>query len=267
MLTKSRIIVLHTIKHSDSGMVVQCYSDVKGRTSCYFYARGKNSRSTMMFPLSLLDVVLHSRHQEGNSMPLIKEAAPAIPLPNLKTDIRKGAISIFMCELLLKTVKESSPDPNLFAFLSNSIMLLEAVDEGVENFHLHFAVNLCKILGYMPEDNYSGPSVQPQPHAQPPLQTNKVAVSPPSTISESRPHFNFTTGKFTHDYSEAFCFQPEESLLLHQIMSTPLAELQEIKCSGQMRNRFLGKIIDYLSFHTSLRTELKSLAVLRELFA
>lgn len=257
MLTKSRIIVLHTIKHSDSGMVVQCYSDVKGRSACYFFAGGKHSKSAMMFPLSMLDVVLFSRHQEGNTMPVIKEAAPVCQLPNLKTDIRKGAISIFMCELLLKTLKESSPDPSLFVFLSNSIMLLEAVDEGVENFHLHFAVNLCKVLGYMPEDNYSGPSFPPNPTV------GQAGGSNP----DSRTHFNFTTGKFTHDYSEAFCFQPEESLLLHQIMSTPLAALREITCSGQMRNRFLGKIIDYLSFHTSLRIELKSLAVLRELFS
>ena len=257
MLTKSRIIVLHTIKHSDSGMVVQCYSDVKGRSACYFFAGGKHSKSAMMFPLSMLDVVLFSRHQEGNTMPVIKEAAPVCQLPNLKTDIRKGAISIFMCELLLKTLKESSPDPSLFVFLSNSIMLLEAVDEGVENFHLHFAVNLCKVLGYMPEDNYSGPSFPPNPTV------GQAGGSNP----DSRTHFNFTTGKFTHDYSDAFCFQPEESLLLHQIMSTPLSALREITCSGQMRNRFLGKIIDYLSFHTSLRIELKSLAVLRELFS
>ena len=257
MLTKSRIIVLHTIKHSDSGMVVQCYSDVKGRSACYFFAGGKHSKSAMMFPLSMLDVVLFSRHQEGNTMPVIKEAAPVCQLPNLKTDIRKGAISIFMCELLLKTLKESSPDPSLFVFLSNSIMLLEAVDEGVENFHLHFAVNLCKVLGYMPEDNYSGPS----------FPSNPTVGQAGGSNPDSRTHFNFTTGKFTHDYSEAFCFQPEESLLLHQIMSTPLAALREITCSGQMRNRFLGKIIDYLSFHTSLRIELKSLAVLRELFS
>ena len=111
--------------------------------------------------------------------------------------------------------------------------------EGVKNFHLHFAVNLCKVLGYMPEDNYS----------------------------EASPHFNFANGKFTKDYTESFCFLPEESALLHQILSTPLTGLREIRCSGETRNRFLGKIIDYLSFHTSFRTELKSLPVLRELFA
>ena len=98
MLTKSRIIVLHTIKHSDSGMVVQCYSDVKGRSACYYFAGGKHSKSAMMFPLSMLDVVLFSRHQEGNKMPVIKEAVPVCQLPNLKTDIRKGAISIFIKE-------------------------------------------------------------------------------------------------------------------------------------------------------------------------
>lgn len=207
--------------------------------ACYFFAKSKHSKTSMIFPLSVLDVVLFNRHQSGSTMPVIKEVAPASPLHNLKTDIRKGAISLFMCELLLKTIKESGPDHSMFSFLFNSILLLDAIDEGVENFHLHFAVNLCKILGYMPEDNYS----------------------------ESACHFNFANGVFSQDYVESFCFLPEESALLHQILSTPLAGMAAIRCSGQMRNRFLGKIIDYLSFHISLRTELKSLPVLRELFS
>ena len=57
-----------------------------------------------------------------------------------------------------------------------------------------------------------------------------------------------------------------ERKLLHRILSTPLSQLPEIKCNGEMRNRFLGKIIDYISFHTSFKTELKSLPVMRELF-
>ena len=137
------------------------------------------------------------RHQNDTSMPVIKEVSPVCPLNNLKTDIRKGAISLFMCELLLKTVRESSPDPSVFSFLANSVMFLDAVDEGCENFHLHFAVNLCKVLGYMPEDNYS----------------------------EASPHFNFANGKFSGDYTESFCFLPEESALLHQILSTPLTHI------------------------------------------
>ena len=238
MLEKDRIIVLHTIKHSDSGMVVQCYSASRGRTACYFFAKSKNSRNSQMFPLSVLDVVLHFRTPNGSSMQMIKEASPTVPLNNLKTDIRKGAISLFMCELLLKTLREGDADPRLMEFLSGSAMLLDAMDEGVENFHLHFAVSLCNRLGYMPADNYS----------------------------ESRCHFNFTTGSFCDNYNEAFCFTPDESLLLHRILSTPLALLPEIKCNGEARNRFLGKVIDYISFHTSFKTELKSLPVLREIF-
>ena len=238
MLEKDRIIVLHTIKHSDSGMVVQCYSATRGRTACYFFAKSKNSRNSQMFPLSVLDVVLHFRTQNGGAMPMIKEASPTVPLNNLKTDIRKGAISIFMCELLLKTLREGDADSRLMEFLSSSAMVLDAMDEGVENFHLHFAVSLCNRLGYMPADNYS----------------------------DICRHFDFTKGSFCVNYNEAFCFSPEESLLLHRILSTPLSQLPEIKCNGEMRNRFLGKIIDYISFHTSFKTELKSLAVLRELF-
>ena len=236
MLTKDRIIVLHTIKHSDSGMVVQCYSASRGRSACYFFAKSKHSKSSQMFPLSILDAVLYFRN--NSAMPVIKEISSPVVLNSIKTDIRKGAISLFVCELLLKTLKEGDTDPQLMDFISNSVMLLDAMDEGVENFHLHFAVSLCKRLGYMPADNYS----------------------------ENSPHFNFTKGAFSRDYNEAFCFLPNESLMLHRILSTPLTALPEIKCNGAMRNRFLGKIIDYISFHTSFKTELKSLPVLRELF-
>ena len=239
MLTKSRIIVLHTIKHSDSGMVVQCYCDQKGRTACYFFAKGKHSRSALMFPLSILDVVLYSRHKEGGSMPLIREVSPVASLSSLKTDLRKNAISLFMCELLMKTVREGGEDPSLFSFLQSSIMVMDAMEDGFENFHLHFVVNLCKILGYMPEDNYN---------------------------ADFR-WFDFTKGIFTRDYNEATCFGQEDSYLMHRILSTPLSALPEIKCSGQTRNRFLGRVMEYLSFHSSLKTELKSLAVLREIFS
>lgn len=238
MLTKDRIIVLHTIKHSDSGMVVQCYSQSRGRSACYFFAKSKHSKSSQVFPLSILDTVLFFRSSTGSAMPVIKEISTPVALNNIKTDIRKGAISLFVCELLLKTLREGDADPQLMDFLANSVMLLDTMDEGVENFHLHFAVSLCKKLGYMPADNFS----------------------------ENCPHFDFTKGAFSKDYNESFCFLPDESLMLHKILSTPLTALPEIKCSGTMRNRFLGKIIDYISFHTSFKTELKSLAVLRELF-
>ena len=33
MLSKSQIIVLHTIKHGDNGLVLQCYSNTSGRTA------------------------------------------------------------------------------------------------------------------------------------------------------------------------------------------------------------------------------------------
>ena len=238
MLTKSRIIVLHTIKHSDSGVVVQCYSDTKGRTACYFYPKSKQSKSSVTFPLNILDVVLHSKRGGEGTMPLIKEADTVFPLTDIQTDIRKNAIALYMCELILRSVRESEPDPGLFAFLTNSVLILNEIKEGCENFHLHFTVNLCKLLGYMPQDNYSA----------------------------ERKHFNFTQAQFVEKYNEAFCFAPDESLLLHTILSTPLKDIPTVKCSGELRNRFLTKVLEYFSFHSALKTELKSLGVLRELF-
>ena len=58
MLAKSQIIVLHTIKHGDTGIVVQCYSNTAGRTALYFRGSSKKMRNAaILHKLNILDVV------------------------------------------------------------------------------------------------------------------------------------------------------------------------------------------------------------------
>ena len=109
MLEKDRIIVLHTIKHSDSGMVVQCYSATRGRTACYFFAKSKNSRNSQMFPLSVLDVVLHFRTQNGGAMPMIKEASPAMFFYKLGFRFTNPKSNDYMEECLRKKIPDIPP--------------------------------------------------------------------------------------------------------------------------------------------------------------
>ena len=175
----------------------------------------------------------------GAGLPIIREASEAYGATTLKTDVRKSAIAIYICELLTKCVKEVESNPQLFDFIAHSIMVLDGMESGVENFHLHFTASLCKALGYMPSDNYSA----------------------------AEPYFNFVNGRFVGDYIGNFCYSPFESQLLHNILSTPLDRLHTIECSGRERNLFIQKLVDYISYHSSFKVELKSLPVLRDLFA
>ena len=248
MLAKSQIIVLHTIKHGDTGIVVQCYSNAAGRCSLYFRASRKSNNASILHKLNILDVVTYSSGTQ--SMPTIKEVGVPYNLGTLRSDIYKSSIAIFISELLGRTVRESEANPHLFSFLASSIQILEHIDEGVANFHIHFLTHLCKMLGFMPLDNYS-----------------------PTT-----PVFDIAAAKFTAvPYgTPAYGMQlmgEKESRMLHALMNTPSTNLGKLHCggeelgiNGELRLSYAKRMIEYISHHIGNTIEIKSLDILHQIF-
>lgn len=248
MLTKSQIIVLHTIKHGDTGIVVQCYSSTAGRCALYFRASSKNRVSaSLLHKLNILDVVTYSNGSQ--SMPTIKEIAAPYRIAAIRSDICKSSIAIFISELLGRTVREEEANPHLYSFLSSSIQILEHIEHGVPNFHIHFITHLCKMLGFMPMDNYSS----------------------------ATPIFDMATAKFTfapagYVYGTQM-LGPEESQLLHALLNTPSTNLeklfcgsQELKINGEARLTYTKRMIEYISHHIGNNIEIKSLDILHQIF-
>lgn len=248
MLTKSQIIVLHTIKHGDTGIVVQCYSSTAGRCALYFRASSKNRVSaSLLHKLNILDVVTYSNGSQ--SMPTIKEISAPYRIAAIRSDICKSSIAIFISELLGRTVREEEANPHLYSFLSSSIQILEHIEHGVPNFHIHFITHLCKMLGFMPMDNYSS----------------------------ATPIFDMATAKFTfapagYVYGTQM-LGPEESQLLHALLNTPSTNLEklfcgshELKINGEARLAYTKRMIEYISHHIGNNIEIKSLDILHQIF-
>lgn len=249
MLVKSQIVVLHTIKHGDTGIVVQCYSNTSGRCSLYFRASRKSGSMSLLHKLNILDIVTYSNGTQA--MPTVKEISAPYSLGSLRSDIYKSSISIFISELLGKTVRESEANPHLYSFISSSIQILEHIEEGVANFHIHFLTHLCKMLGFMPMDNYS-------------------------TVT---PMFDMATAKFTaHPYGSGVygtqIIGERESQLLHALMNTPSTNLakpkcgnQELQINGELRLSYAKRMIEYISHHIGNTIEIKSLDILHQIFS
>lgn len=250
MLAKSQIVVLHTIKHGDTGIVVQCYSSTAGRTALYFRGSSKKmNNASLLHKLNILDVVAYS--SSSGSMPTIREVTAPFNLSTLRSDIYKSSIAIFISELLGKTVREAEANPHLYSFISSSIQILEHTTDGVANFHIHFLTQLCKMLGFMPMDNYSS----------------------------SAPIFDMAAAKFI---PEPFGIAPYgsqpvgklESMLLHTLMNTPSTNLgnlscngQQLRISGELRLSYAKRMIEYISHHIGNTIEMKSLDILHQIFA
>ena len=234
---ESRIIVLHLTKYGDRSQVVQALDAERGRTGFFLRGTGKGRGPQGQYhPLSILDI---SAASGFGSLEYIREAESPYSLTNLRTDPYKSAIALFISELLYRCLLDGAMDPQMFAFLEQQILSLEGASGSIANFHLCFLVDFCRELGFQPKDNYAPES----------------------------PLFVPYSAEFTGIDTLAETFGPEESLLLHSLLSLERGEAMQLKMSRQLRGAFAQKMVEYLSYHLSQNLNIRSLKVLHGLFS
>lgn len=197
----------------------------------------KSSKFYMTAPLSIIE--FESKFRENRDIQQLKELRMATPLLSLHSDIAKSAISMFMAEVLYKTMEDGYANEPLFDFLESSIILLN--DAGnVANFHLWFMMRLSKFYGFFPDA---------------------------SSFSEGSV-FNLEDG----------IFQPAATLvtspvvdgnlaaLLYVLLGTNFDELERLKMTASERQRLLSALIDFFSLHVEGMKEINSHAVLVSVF-
>ncbi|HCV14940.1 MAG TPA: DNA repair protein RecO [Rikenellaceae bacterium] len=235
-----QIIVLHTIKHKENGLVVQCYTNRGGRESLFIKYSNKSKvkiNLSQLHPLAILNAELSV--MKLGSMQSIKEATPIVRLASIRGDIYKSSIALFISELIMRSIREIEENAQLYEFLSNAVLTLENIREGVSNFHPWFLVNFCRHLGYSP----------------------KIERMPQGEL------FDIVTAEYirTPD-SETICFDETDSMLLYRFFKASAQVLTQIKIDGKKRHQFIGQMIKYLSFHIGSELKIESLDVLHEVF-
>ena len=153
---KGRGIVLHTLKYGDSSMVVYLLTDVGGRRT--YMVQGVRSRSGRGSKLALFQpmfpVEFEGLESSRQQMDRFKEVRAGFVLQSIPFDVRKSTMALFMAETLYRLVRESEPDAAFFDFVWGSAEALDAMRDGVANFHLWFLAHLSRLLGYAPGNEY-----------------------------------------------------------------------------------------------------------------
>jgi len=151
MIIHTRALVLNHIKYGETGLIATLYTEHSGRMSVL--ARGvygkRNTRSALFQPLSLLEVSVGYR--PGRDLHHLREASLSVPLSSIPFDPIKNGIALFLSEVLYKTLREETPKPGLFQFLSQSLQILDLCSFGTSNFHLIFLIQLSRHLGFSPQ--------------------------------------------------------------------------------------------------------------------
>lgn len=153
MLQKTRGIVLSHLRYRETSIIVRIYTEALGAQSYIVNgvrssgnARSGGSRMGLYQPLTLLDLVVY--HQEKANLQRIKEIRCSEPFTQLPMDFQKTGIALFLTEMLSKSLKGEDSNPAMFEFLHNSFRILDAQQEGAQNFHLQFLLKLSRYLGF-----------------------------------------------------------------------------------------------------------------------
>jgi DNA repair protein RecO (recombination protein O) len=240
MLHKTRAIILHKIKYTDSGIIVQAYTRDFGRQS--FIVRGMRSRKSgkhnvLFQPMFILDIVFYYR--ESRSIQVLKEFSVSGSPAEIYSDVKKSCIAVFLAELLTSVLKEEAPNKELFDFIEDSIKYLNDSKQGFANFHIAFLAGLSSFLGF-----------------EPARQQNT-----------GDKYFDLMNGCFvsTPPLHSVYA-EPEISAILAGFFSTSFDRMKSIPLNGPMRNEVLETMIRYFSMHLPGLKKISSLDVLKEIF-
>lgn len=240
MLHKTRGIVFKTTDYSESSVVVQIFTEKFGLQS-YLINGIKRPKSKIRLnslqSLHLLDMIVY--HKPSGNIQRVSELRHQPVFQQIPYDIVKSSITMFLNEVLYKSLKQHEADEILFEFLFHAIEILDSMSQGLANFHLYFLLRLTRFLGFYPDN------------------TNSSAA-----------YFDLKSGGYSSLHPpHAFILEPPYTALWTKILNANFDTLHELKISAAERKVLLEKVLDYYALHSEGFGKVKSLEVLEEVLS
>lgn len=157
MKERAQILVLNTTSFGEKSLILHCISDRWGRRS-FMVSRSAKTSGSLYQPMTVLDCEVSINPK--SDLWRAHNLALKHPLASVRSSMPKTAISLFMSEVLYRTVRESlQEDDAFFAWCERSILTLDALGEDYQNFHILFLLGLAAALGFRPSEESLAPYV------------------------------------------------------------------------------------------------------------
>ena len=233
-------VVLRTLKYNDGLMIADLYTAQRGRMSFLVpvsHSKRSKVRSVLFQPLSMLSFT--ATVKAARSLPRISEARPFALYSSSPNDVVKTSIALFIAELLTFALREDGKDEPLFTFLDRSLMLFDNLECGYADFHLVFMVQLLHFLGIYPNIQGYAPG-------------RYFDLAQGCVVREHPLHPDF----LSHEDASSFM----------ALLRTDYDSMHLLSLNRGLRSEYLATLSRYYQLHVPEFPELKSAAVLRELF-
>jgi DNA repair protein RecO (recombination protein O) len=239
MLIKTRGIVFRKIHYRETSVITDIYTESKGLQSYIVQGVRKPKAKiqlSLLQPMTLVDLVAYDR--SDRSLNQVKELKSNYPYRSIPFDLRKGAIGMFMVEVMRKAIREPEEQQELFEFLYDTFRYLDASLETVANLHLHFLCALSGYLGFLPS-----------------------GIATPMTPIFSLEEGSFVKNAMGHNY----WIDEELSQQLSLILYATRKEACEIPMNRSQRKALLNHLLRFYQLHIYNFPEIHSHTILEEI--
>ena len=143
----TELIILSYTRFGENRLVLHTLIRAYGRRS--FLARvGKGTGMSLFLPLNILEATVteNPKSQLWNA----SSFSTRYPLSGIRENLYKNSITLFMSEVLLRTLKEGTVEEGLYDWCVRSILTLDSLGSAFANFPVWFLLELCEALGFRP---------------------------------------------------------------------------------------------------------------------
>jgi DNA repair protein RecO (recombination protein O) len=154
----TELIILHSTKFGENSIVAHTLSKEYGRRSFLIRGVGKRGTMTLMLPLTILEAEIVETSK--STLYTARNLSAKFPLSGIRNSIAKNSMTLFMSEVLYRTIKEGANEQGLFEWCEKNILLLDAMQSDFSNFHIRFLLELAVVLGFSPESQDLMPFVR-----------------------------------------------------------------------------------------------------------
>ena len=237
MITKTKAIVFKKFKYGEDSLICKCFTEEHGLLSFFLkgiYKKGKSSIKKSQFEL-LNNISVVYNYKPNTNFKFFKEVKVNYIYKDIPFNVYKNAISIFISEILINSIKNEGADKSLFFFLEKSLFVLDS-SKKVNNFIIIFLLNLSKYLGFYPN------------------------------IKSYGNYFSLDNGIFENEKSDNYAVNEFNSIIIKKFLGMNFEQSEEMQIKKETRTEIISILIKYFEAHSHGFKKPKSLDILYEIF-
>ncbi len=215
MTFRTELIVLGTTKLGEKSLVVHCLTPSLGRRS-FITTVPRGGGMAFFLPLNVLDGEVSENPK--SDLWRVRHLSAVHPLNGIRSSVSKNTITLFMAEVLYRTVRDGALEDGLFEWCRRSILTLDALQSDFSNYHLRFLLEFAVALGFSP------------------------------SLSDLAP------------------FAGEHLAEIRALLESDFSQAMLIPLNGESRSEIAESLLQYVGYHSDCSLNVRSLAVLRELY-